>query len=291
MAKVSNELKTGIAVLVSLGVLCFALFKTGDIDVSKEGYIIKAEFKDVDGVKRFAPVRLAGLEVGEVRDIDIQFREENTRIVMDLWINNKTKVREDAVAAVSTIGLMGEKYVEIHTGVSTKFVGNGDTIQVEEPIKLDALIKKAETVMDEANATLAEIKEAARQAKLIMTHAKPKLENIFDNLDDILDDSKPKLHSILTNLDGLLDVNRPKIDAILENFVDTSEYFKEFSEDIKYHPWKVLAKGKEKSEEELEKLRKERLQKKAEEMGMTVVENISPDRTEDENKRKPLFGR
>lgn len=273
MVKVSNELKTGIAVVLSLGVLLFALYKTGDIDISKEGYLIKTEFNDIDGVKRFAPVRLAGVEVGEVRDIQVEFREDATVVVVDLWINNKTKIREDAIAAISTIGLMGEKYVEIKSGISKSFVSNGSSIQIEEPVKLDQLIKKAESAMDEVNAALLEIKKAAMQANQMMTKAEPKIETILANLDTILDDSRPKLQSIFSNLDGLLDVNRPKLNRIFDNFTDTSEFFKEFSEDIKYHPWKVLAKGKDKSEAELQQLRKERLLKKAKEAGLTLVES------------------
>jgi len=55
--------------------------------------------------------------------------------------------------------------------------------------------------------------------------------------------------------------NRPRFDHIFENLDETSDNFREFSQDIKYHPWKVLVKGKEKSKEEIEK---ERAKKSAE---------------------------
>lgn len=56
--------------------------------------------------------------------------------------------------------------------------------------------------------------------------------------------------AIATNLDGILkDVrsivtdNRKSIDNIVVNLEGTSQNFKEFSDDVKKHPWKLLFKG------------------------------------------------
>jgi ABC-type transporter Mla subunit MlaD len=182
---------------------------------------------------------------------------------LGLWIESQAKVREDSEAAISTLGLMGEKYVEIRSGKSREFLKSGGVVASREPVDLSRLMEKVGGVADEAKLALEDFRKTNQYLTAILTDAQPKLSRILTNVDGILEVNRPKLDGILGNLDGILETNRPKIDHILTNLEDTSEYFKEFSEDIKYHPWKVLAKGKEKSSQEIELLREARISKKA----------------------------
>ncbi len=245
MAKLSNEIKTGIAVVGSLLVLTGIFFKTGDIGVKPKGYTVSTRFTSAAGIKKFAPVRLAGVEVGEVRDVKLVYTEEATAVEAVLWVESSVKLRKDAEAMMSSLGLMGEKYVEIRPGVSAEFVEAGGSILARDPVNFDELMEKASKAMDEATVTMKEFRELAVNANGLLVEA------------------KPKVMGVLTNLDGILSKNRPKLDSIMSNLEVTSEYFAEFSEDVRHHPWKVLAKGKELSPEELAKARAEREFKKA----------------------------
>jgi len=53
-----------------------------------------------------------------------------------------------------------------------------------------------------------------------------------------------KLDATLTDVKGIVSDNKEKVNAIAANLEDTSVNFKEFSEDIKKNPWKLLMKGK-----------------------------------------------
>ena len=213
--KVSNELKTGLVLVVSILVLVGVLYKTGDLGITQPGYVIKTRFIFSGGLKRNAPVNLAGLEIGEVETLQIIYGPEETVVEADLWIEGGVKIRKDSKAMVTTLGLMGEKYVELTAGTSSEFVQSGDMIPSKVPLRLDDLIEKADIVLDE-------VTELTR------------------NANDVLVDAKPKVSKLLTNLE------------------ETSEYFRDFSLNIKHHPWKVLAKGKEKTHQELEHYRLER---------------------------------
>ena len=46
------------------------------------------------------------------------------------------------------------------------------------------------------------------------------------------------------NSNAVVTDNKDKIDAIFENLEQTTANFKEFSEDIKRNPWKLMSKGK-----------------------------------------------
>jgi phospholipid/cholesterol/gamma-HCH transport system substrate-binding protein len=220
MVKVSNELKTGIVIVVAVGLLVGILYRTGDLSFGKRGYTVKTRFETIQGLKKFAPVRLSGLEVGEIRRLLTIYEPERTLIEAELWVQEGTKLRADSVAVVSTLGLMGEKYVEVHAGVSPDFAKPGALIESKETVSMD-------DVMENAQLALTDIRR------------------------------------FVNNLDGVIGENRGKVGRIVDNLEETTEYFKEFAEDVKYHPWKVLAKGKEKTPEEIEKLRAERKARKA----------------------------
>ncbi len=204
---ITNELKVGILVIVCLAVLAGFLYKTGSLDFSKEGYELQVLFSRVGGVQVSAPVRVAGVEVGRVTDISLCC-EEDTKVILTLWLKEGTRVRKDAVAHITALGLMGEKYIEISAGSSdAPFVNGGDKICGEDPMQLDALARKGETIAETLQETLEHIKILAENSNTVVADNKEKIDSLFSNLEL------------------------------------TSQNFKEFSEDVKRHPWKLLSKG------------------------------------------------
>src|SRR3989338_7133934 len=117
MAKrnISNEMKVGVLVVVCAFVLMGFLYKTGSFDLKKEGYTVKATFNIVAGVQRNAPVRLAGVEIGKVQDIQLAY-EKGTNVVVTLWLQKNAKLKTDSMALITALGLMGEKYIEVTAG-------------------------------------------------------------------------------------------------------------------------------------------------------------------------------
>src|SRR4030042_6759781 len=104
MAKrnISNEMKVGMLVVVCVFVLLGLLYKTGSFDFKKEGYTVKAIFSIVAGVERNAPVRLAGVEIGKVQDIQLSY-EKGTNVIVTLWLNNNAKLRTDSKALITAL--------------------------------------------------------------------------------------------------------------------------------------------------------------------------------------------
>src|SRR5258706_13929825 len=109
MPKLSNELKTGAVIVLAAAVLVGMLVRKGDLAVGKKGYMVKTRFESAMGVKKFAPVRLAGVEVGEVRSLRMIYEPSKTMVEAELWVQDGTKLRKDSLAVVSMLGMMGEK--------------------------------------------------------------------------------------------------------------------------------------------------------------------------------------
>ena len=219
--KMTNEAKTGLMVLICAVALLALILKVGNFTLFQHGYTIQSQFHYTAGVKKHAPVRLSGVDVGEVKEIKIHYGDE-TLIELVLWIQDGVKLRSDSKAYVTTLGLMGEKYIEIKAGtVQAAYAKPGDSIPGEDPVRLEELIQLATKVAGDIGKMANDISKVANHVDDAIVENKPKLNRIFDNLEL------------------------------------TSENVRDFSEDIKFHPWKVLMKGREKTKEEKEEARNE----------------------------------
>lgn len=204
----TNEMKVGLLVVVCILILIGFLYKTGSFDFKKEGYEVKVIFNVVAGVQRNAPVRLAGVEIGQVKDIKLSY-DKKTKVEATLLLDENAKIRTDSRAYITALGLMGEKYIELTSGSeNAPFLQPYGIINGEDPLEFDALARKGETIADALEETLANVKKLAENSNLVITD------------------------------------NKEKIDAIFDNLEVTSQNFKEFSEDVKRNPWKLMGKGK-----------------------------------------------
>lgn len=219
--RMTNEAKTGLIIIICVTALAALLMKVSNFNPLQKGSIIKTRFHFAAGVKSHSPVRLSGVDVGEVKGIRIIDGDE-TLVELDLWFRDGVRVRSDSRAFITTLGLMGEKYIEVKAGSASTYASAGDLIKGEDPVRLEDLVEKATKIGDDVSVMAKDISRLANR------------------------------------IDSAVVDNRPKIDHIFTNLESTSENFRDFSEDIKWHPWKVLAKGKEKPREEILRARKKK---------------------------------
>ena len=93
MVNISNEIKTGIMVLLCMSILSFLVIRTGDLNVNKEGYELKILFNTIGGIRENAPVRLCGMDVGQVTSVQLYYGDE-TQIMATLWLDSTAKIRK-----------------------------------------------------------------------------------------------------------------------------------------------------------------------------------------------------
>ncbi|MCX5677603.1 MAG: MlaD family protein [Candidatus Omnitrophica bacterium] len=206
--KINNEIKTGIIVVAAILVVALFYAKTAGTSSGKT-YRIKTYFNYAEGVKQDAIVKLAGIEVGRVEKIQFQYMPE-TKIEMVMAISDKARIHEDSIAFIATSGMIGDAYLGITPGTADKpSVHEGGIIASEDPVEARKLWKKSDA--------------------------------IADNLDKMLIEVK----GLTENVNGVMKDNKARIDGIAVNLEQTAVNFKDFSSDIKQHPWKLLMKGKE----------------------------------------------
>jgi len=108
---------------------------------SDKYYVIKANFTDISGLKVNAPVQMYGVDIGFVSKIGLN--QEKAVAEVSMMVLKEVELTDDAIAAIKTNGLIGDKYVKIVPGGLGEPVKPGDTLFDTQPaIDLEDLISK-----------------------------------------------------------------------------------------------------------------------------------------------------
>ena len=183
------ELKVGIFIALGILIFIFMVFSIGDVYFIKQGYQINIVFDFANGLTESAPVRLAGVNVGQIDKIGIFFdeKEKKTKIRIAAGVrDNKIRIERDSVAVINTLGLLGEKYLEIFPGAATgDILGNGDEIIGSNPVPTEALTESIKNLADSANAVMTRLSEGEGTVGKLLVE-----EKIYDDLEALTEDIK-----------------------------------------------------------------------------------------------------
>lgn len=112
-------------------------------DSAHETYRVSANFAGVGSLKKDAPVKMVGIEIGRVRDIQLfdDQGEYKAKVLMD--IHQGVKLPKDSQVMVYTSGLLGAQFIGINQGVDAEHVltDGGELTETEQAMQLEDLIK------------------------------------------------------------------------------------------------------------------------------------------------------
>ncbi len=186
--KTKLELKVGAFVFCGLIILSIFILSIGKVKTWASGYRFNCVFNFVNGVKLGAPVRFSGVDVGEVKKIEF-FKpsgEEKDKVKVICFVKNKIKIPVDSSIWVNTLGLLGEKYIEIMPGNDAKnFVAHDQNIKGTDPMAMQEIGEMAKKIALDLDASLVKIKNGeGTVGKLIVN------DSIYNNLDALTEDLK-----------------------------------------------------------------------------------------------------
>ena len=140
MRRFDLELSVGLFFIVGIACLGYLSIRLGKMEVlGTRGSTIYAEFSNVGGLKNGSVVEIAGVEVGRVKNITL----DEYQAKVQLQIESKVKIPEDAIASIKTKGLIGEKYIEITPGGSDSIIKSGGKIRdTQPPFDLEKAVSK-----------------------------------------------------------------------------------------------------------------------------------------------------
>ncbi|MBI5246746.1 MAG: MCE family protein [Elusimicrobia bacterium] len=203
---ISLETKVGAFVLGGLTLLATAIFLLGDVSFEKR-YTLYGQFSDVANLSKDAPVKLSGVEVGQVRAIELV--EGGARVIMS--IRKGVDIYNDAVFQVGSTGIIGSKYLQVDQGTRVKgVIPANSTVRGEDPVSIEKSLTKALAKLEKLLDGFT--KEGPRGTLADnLTETVANVREMTANLNDLVETTKPKLTRALNRSDDITD----KLDALL----------------------------------------------------------------------------
>ena len=153
-----SELKLGILVVAALVIAAvFAFMVGGEGGLPWQRYHLKTRFPNVQGLKGGAVVRLAGVEVGQVSDV--QFAGTQVEVTMEISEDVQDKITEQSRAMIGSISLLGETSIDIASvGVGRPIPDWGYIQSQKTPGQIAEVAEQASTGIVEATELLRDIR-------------------------------------------------------------------------------------------------------------------------------------
>ena len=155
-----SELKVGLTVLVAsitLGVLIFLMSGTGGIFTKK--IILISYFDNAGGLRVGAPVRLQGVDIGNVVGIrvvpDKAKQQTPVEVTMKVSTQYRDSLRRDSQSALSTAGVLGETYIDIDSSQARgPEVRPGDVLSTRGTPDLQDVVRASQGTLQNLDALL-----------------------------------------------------------------------------------------------------------------------------------------
>jgi len=192
--------------------------------------IFRFIFNKVSGVKIGSPVRFSGVEIGEITQVNISENKKtrSTQIELAAWIDKSLKIPKESKAYISTLGLLGERYIEvIPPTVVVSYLQPGDKLTGIDPVMMQDLINEAQMSVADLQDLIESLKEGEGTLGKMFNDDK-----LYDELVGFLSD----LRSGKGTIGCLLydDTIYQEIESLVR--------------DVRMNPWKLFWKQKEKNE-------------------------------------------
>ncbi|OGS18688.1 MAG: hypothetical protein A2219_02215 [Elusimicrobia bacterium RIFOXYA2_FULL_50_26] len=189
----TRETKLGLFVLLGAALLVLSVVLLGDFQLQRR-YYLNVLFDDVAGLPSKAKVKIAGVEVGGVKDIVLEGKKAKVRI----WIKHGIEVHRDAEARIVSTGIIGSKYLELTMGSSAETVlQDGDAMYGINPISFERVIAEAMEKLDTLVSAFSgpEMEDFGRNLSTTVAN----LRDITETLREGMEDQETKISGIIDN--------------------------------------------------------------------------------------------
>jgi phospholipid/cholesterol/gamma-HCH transport system substrate-binding protein len=153
-----SQLRVGLTVLfasVTLMVLIFVMSGTGGWFTKK--ITLRSYFDDASGLREGAPVRLAGVDIGNVTAVRIVNSKPTTPVEVTMKVNTKYSfnLRKDSVTLMSTAGVLGETFVNIDSSAAKGLEAtDGDTLPARDQPDIQDVVRASQGTLQNMDSLL-----------------------------------------------------------------------------------------------------------------------------------------
>lgn len=213
-----GNMRVGIIITFALAMLLYSSFRGGGTSIfeSKNRLVVYAP--NVNGLVKGAPVWLGGVEVGNVKTVSFVNLDAQRRIKVVFSAKNSVweYLTTDTKVKFGTIGLLGDKYVEIIPGTSGFPIlePDGEVTYLHER-GMDAIIEGVPRITGSIDSVLSNLKELTRRINSDQGSIGKVLSDtmLYTNLVNTLDETTTLMRDLRDNQQKVAE----KLDRTLES--------------------------------------------------------------------------
>ena len=217
----SIEVKVGVLILVSLGILAAFVLIMGGLSFEKT-YTVFVDFDNPGGLQSGAPVRVAGVKVGKVSELAFMGgkidpktnRRTLVRAKLSIEQRVKESIHDDADFYVTTQGVLGEQFLAIEPGSPQKPVlAENSVVKGIDPPRLDLFLAKAYELLDTTM-------NGIRNNRELISDIATNTAGLLKNLNLVLTDNRERINRTMANLESLTTEANTRTVHARQNYVD-----------------------------------------------------------------------
>jgi phospholipid/cholesterol/gamma-HCH transport system substrate-binding protein len=219
----SRNARLGAFILGTLAILATGIFIIGGKKyLFTSTYELRTTFANVAGLQAGADVMVGGLHSGAIRSINLPGKPGDPMTVI-MQMNRSTHgiIRQDSQASIQTEGLLGNQYLAVSFGSADKpEVKDGDTIASVPPLEMSELLDKANGLLAQGQAAMANINQVSEHLKSVSA----KVDSGAGTVGALVNDK-----ALYNNLDQTASGARTAVtsaDAGIKDFQDNMEALK-----------------------------------------------------------------
>ncbi len=244
----TSETKVGLFSLIGLILLGLSIYLLGNFTFSR-GYPLKVRFTDVSGLPKKSAVKLNGVEVGKVKDMEI----EGDFVVVTLSIKDHVQIYKNSSFKIAATSLIGSKYLRIDQGsIKSGIFASGDYADGVTVPPMDEMIANTMSTINnfvsdfngngamgkDLHATLTNVRQLSANLNELVTSLKPYLTSSAGEMQQMTHDIRgliaqaDSISKSLVNQEGTLGalLNDPQMKQDIQVSVTN---LKEVTEDAK----------------------------------------------------------
>jgi len=160
-----SQLRVGITVLAALITLAVLIFlMTGTTGLFTKKLLVKAYVDNASGLRVGAPVRLEGVDIGNVAKIRVVEHPPNPAIPVEIGMKITTKYKESmskqCTLALTTAGVLGETFVDLDCrGARGAGLENGDVLATHPTPQFQDVVRAGQSTLDNVNVLVKQLSE------------------------------------------------------------------------------------------------------------------------------------
>jgi len=219
----NNNLKVGLTVFSGLVILFVFIILIGTDDfLFSKTFNLYVNLDNTVGLVNGAPVTLGGFKIGDIEAVEFVVVNGKTDIRVKLRIKNeyKSQIRMDSKVRISSIGILGDKFVDITiSSPNAKPVAENSFLEVEPTLSLDNIAANIEHGLAGFNTVMENMKTVTDS----ISKGKGSVGELINNSSTVAG-----LNRIIYKIDAALKTIEKK-DGTIHNLLNDKELYNNLS--------------------------------------------------------------